>query len=43
VKEGSFGSAYVLGVFSDAASARCAPVLAGVAILSGAASALPGC
>ncbi|MQA80267.1 MAG: cytochrome c biogenesis protein CcdA [Streptosporangiales bacterium] len=30
------GSAYVLGVFSGAASACCAPVLAGVAVLSGA-------
>jgi len=32
VKEGSFSSAYVLGAFSGAASACCAPVLAGVAI-----------
>jgi len=41
VKEGSFGSAYVLGAFSGAASACCAPVLAGVAILSGAAASFP--
>lgn len=41
VKEGSFGSAYVLGAFSGAASACCAPVLAGVAILSGAAGSFP--
>ncbi len=41
VKEGSFGSAYVLGAFSGAASACCAPVLAGVAVLSGAAGSFP--
>jgi len=40
-KEGSFGSAYVLGAFSGAASACCAPVLAGVAVLSGAAGSFP--
>jgi cytochrome c-type biogenesis protein len=40
-KEGSFGSAYVLGAFSGAASACCAPVLAGVAVLSGAAASFP--
>ncbi|MBV6761429.1 cytochrome c biogenesis CcdA family protein [Rhodococcus opacus] len=40
-KEGSFGSAYILGAFSGAASACCAPVLAGVAILSGAAGSFP--
>jgi cytochrome c biogenesis protein CcdA len=39
--EGSFGSAYVLGAFSGAASACCAPVLAGVAVLSGAAASFP--
>ncbi|HJT03616.1 MAG TPA: cytochrome c biogenesis protein CcdA, partial [Pseudonocardiaceae bacterium] len=41
VKEGSFGSAYVLGAFSGAASACCAPVLAGVAVLAGAAASFP--
>jgi cytochrome c-type biogenesis protein len=41
VKEGSYGSAYVLGAFSGAASACCAPVLAGVAVLSGAAGSFP--
>jgi cytochrome c biogenesis protein CcdA len=41
VKEGSFGSAYVSGAFSGAASACCAPVLAGVAVLSGAAASFP--
>ena len=41
VHEGSFGSAYVLGAFSGAASACCAPVLAGVAVLSGAAASFP--
>ncbi|MFJ8814817.1 cytochrome c biogenesis CcdA family protein [Amycolatopsis thermoflava] len=41
VKEGSFGSAYLLGAFSGAASACCAPVLAGVAVLSGAAASFP--
>lgn len=40
-REGSFGSAYVLGAFSGAASACCAPVLAGVAVLSGAAGSFP--
>jgi cytochrome c biogenesis protein CcdA len=40
-KKGSFGSAYVLGAFSGAASACCAPVLAGVAVLSGAAASSP--
>jgi cytochrome c-type biogenesis protein len=40
-KEGSFGSAYVLGAFSGAASACCAPVLAGVAVLSGGAASFP--
>ncbi|MGH3882417.1 MAG: cytochrome c biogenesis CcdA family protein [Pseudonocardiaceae bacterium] len=38
VREGSFGSAYVLGAFSGAASACCAPVLIGIAVLSGAAA-----
>jgi cytochrome c biogenesis protein CcdA len=33
-----FGSAYLLGAFSGIASACCAPVLAGVAVLSGAAA-----
>ncbi|MGH3860100.1 cytochrome c biogenesis CcdA family protein [Actinokineospora sp.] len=41
LKEGSFGSAYVLGAFSGAAGACCAPVLAGVAVLSGAAASFP--
>lgn len=41
VKEGSFGSAYVLGAFSGVASACCAPVLAGVAILAGASASFP--
>lgn len=36
-----FGSAYVLGAFSGIASACCAPVLAGVALLSGAAASFP--
>ncbi|MFJ6894903.1 cytochrome c biogenesis CcdA family protein [Streptomyces hokutonensis] len=36
-----FGSVYGLGVFSGAASSCCAPVLAGVAILSGAAASFP--
>jgi cytochrome c biogenesis protein CcdA len=39
--EGSLGSAYVLGAFSGTASACCAPVLAGVAVLSGAAASFP--
>ncbi|HEY3708826.1 MAG TPA: cytochrome c biogenesis CcdA family protein [Amycolatopsis sp.] len=41
VRKGSFGSAYLLGAFSGAASACCAPVLAGVAVLSGAAGSFP--
>ncbi|MFF5757416.1 cytochrome c biogenesis CcdA family protein [Streptomyces longwoodensis] len=36
-----FGSVYGLGVFSGAASSCCAPVLAGVAVLSGAAASFP--
>jgi cytochrome c-type biogenesis protein len=40
-KDGSLGSAYVLGAFSGTASACCAPVLAGVAVLSGAAASFP--
>lgn len=36
-----FGAAYGLGVFSGAASSCCAPVLAGVAILSGATASFP--
>jgi len=36
-----FGSVYGLGVFSGAASSCCAPVLAGVAILSGATASFP--
>lgn len=36
-----FGSAYLLGAFSGIASACCAPVLAGVAVLSGAAASFP--
>jgi cytochrome c-type biogenesis protein len=36
-----FGQAYVLGAFSGIASACCAPVLAGVALLSGAAASFP--
>ncbi|MPY80306.1 MAG: cytochrome c biogenesis protein CcdA [Actinophytocola sp.] len=39
--EGSFGSAYVLGAFSGMASACCAPVLVGVAVLSGASASFP--
>lgn len=38
---GRFGSAYLLGAFSGIASACCAPVLAGVAVLSGAAASFP--
>jgi len=38
---GGFGSAYLLGAFSGIASACCAPVLAGVAVLSGAAGSFP--
>lgn len=41
IKEGSFGSAYVLGAFSGVASACCAPVLVGVAVLSGASGSFP--
>jgi len=41
VREGSFASAYVLGAFSGLASACCAPVLVGVAVLSGAAASFP--
>jgi cytochrome c biogenesis protein CcdA len=37
----SIGSVYALGIFSGASSACCAPVLAGVIALSGAASSLP--
>ncbi len=40
-KEGRLTSAYTLGVFSGAASACCAPVLAGVAVLAGAAASFP--
>lgn len=36
-----FGAAYGLGVFSGAASSCCVPVLAGVAILSGATASFP--
>ncbi|MGH3520335.1 MAG: cytochrome c biogenesis CcdA family protein [Haloechinothrix sp.] len=39
--EGSFGSAYVLGAFSGVASACCAPVLVGVAVLAGATASFP--
>jgi hypothetical protein len=38
---GGFGAAYLLGAFSGIASACCAPVLAGVAVLSGASSSFP--
>ncbi|MCH9731521.1 MAG: cytochrome c biogenesis protein CcdA [Actinomycetia bacterium] len=41
IREGSFGSAYALGAFSGIASACCAPVLAGVAVLSGAVASFP--
>ncbi len=41
MREGSFGSAYVLGAFSGIASACCAPVLVGVAVLSGASASFP--
>lgn len=37
----AFGSAYALGMFSGAASACCAPVLAGVAVLAGATGSFP--
>jgi cytochrome c-type biogenesis protein len=40
-RTGSYRSAYLLGMFSGAASACCAPVLAGVAVLSGAAASFP--
>ncbi|MGW0094632.1 cytochrome c biogenesis CcdA family protein [Streptomyces sp. NPDC003328] len=36
-----FGAAYALGAFSGIASACCAPVLAGVAVLSGATASFP--
>ena len=36
-----FGSVYGLGVFSGAASSCCAPVLAGIVILSGATASFP--
>lgn len=39
--EGSYMSAYVLGVFSGVASACCAPVLLGVAVLAGASGSFP--
>jgi cytochrome c biogenesis protein CcdA len=38
---GGFGSAYLLGAFSGIASACCAPVLAGVAVLAGATASFP--
>jgi cytochrome c-type biogenesis protein len=38
---GGFGSAYLLAAFSGIASACCAPVLVGVAVLSGAAASFP--
>ncbi|CAM4340027.1 cytochrome c biogenesis CcdA family protein [Nocardia ninae] len=41
VREGSFSSAYLLGAFSGIASACCAPVLVGVAVLSGASGSFP--
>lgn len=41
VREGSFPSAYALGAFSGLASACCAPVLVGVAVLSGATASFP--
>lgn len=41
MREGSFASAYVLGAFSGVASACCAPVLAGVAVLAGASASFP--
>ncbi len=40
-RPGHFRSAYLLGMFSGVASACCAPVLAGVALLSGAAASFP--
>jgi cytochrome c-type biogenesis protein len=39
--QGGLKSAYVLGAFSGAASACCAPVLAGVAVVAGAAGSFP--
>ena len=39
--EGSYASAYALGAFSGVASACCAPVLAGVAVLAGASASFP--
>ena len=39
--EGSYGSAYLLGAFSGVASACCAPVLVGVAVLAGASASFP--
>lgn len=39
--EGSYASAYVLGLFSGIASACCAPVLVGVAVLAGASGSFP--
>lgn len=42
IPQGSgFGAAYGLGAFSGVASACCAPVLAGVAVLSGATASFP--
>ncbi|MDP9326274.1 MAG: cytochrome c biogenesis protein CcdA [Candidatus Dormibacteraeota bacterium] len=38
---GGVGPVYLLGVFSGAASSCCAPVLAGIAVLSGAAGSFP--
>ncbi|MFL4901723.1 cytochrome c biogenesis CcdA family protein [Streptomyces sp. MMS24-I2-30] len=38
---GGFGAAWALGAFSGIASACCAPVLAGVAVLSGATASFP--
>ncbi len=40
-RSNSFRSAYLLGMFSGVASACCAPVLVGVAVLSGAAASFP--
>lgn len=40
-RESSYASAYALGAFSGLASACCAPVLIGVAVLSGAAASFP--
>lgn len=41
VRQGSYGSAYSLGAFSGIASACCAPVLVGVAVLAGASASFP--